>query len=255
MPIIKAAIATIEQVGLWGVFTTRSFRGIASKPLRMNKISFEIYTIGWQSVSIILFTGFFTGMVLGLQGYHTLKRFGADGFLGSLIAKSLLAELAPVLTALLVIGRAGSTMCAEIGVMRISEQIEALECLAIDVYNYLISPKLVAAMIAMPLLVFIFSVSGMIGGYFSGCVILGVNRGDYYQSMVSVVDFETLRMTLTKGFLFAILVVMISAFRGFYLHTQRDRGALALSRTTTYAVVLSSVGVLILDYLLTAVLI
>lgn len=249
----------LTDLGAAGVFFARSCRGIFQKPFRAKKISFEIYTIGWQSVAIILFTGFFTGMVLGLQGYHTLKRFGADGFLGSLIAKSLLAELAPVLTALLIIGRAGSALCAEIGVMRISEQIEALECLAIDIYNYLISPKFVAAFISVPLLVFIFALSGMLGGYFSGSVILGVSIGDYYQGMRDVVDAETVRMAVVKSVVFAFFIVTVCAYRGLYVHLSASngtgRGALTLSKATTYAVVVASVGILIIDYLLTAVLI
>ncbi len=244
---------TLVEAGSVAIFVLRSFRGVLQRPFRPGKISFEIYTIGWQSVAIVLFTGCFTGMVLGLQGYHTLKRFGADGFLGSLIAKSLLAELAPVLTALLIVGRAGSALCAEIGVMRLSEQIEALECLAIDVYNYLISPKIVAALIAMPLLVFIFAASGIIGGYISGCLILGVSPGDYYQSMRDVVDYATVRMAFVKSLVFALYVVAVCAFRGLYVHEYAGRGALALSRTTTFAVVISSVGVLLIDYLLTAV--
>lgn len=255
MQLLKLIRASLEQAGAVAIFLTRAGRGVFQRPFRPAKISFEIYTIGWQSVAIVLFTGCFTGMVLGLQGYHTLKRFGADGFLGSLIAKSLLAELAPVLTALLIVGRAGSALCAEIGVMRLSEQIEALECLAIDVYNYLISPKLIAALVAMPLLVFIFAASGIIGGYISGCMILGVGTGDYFQSMREVVDYATVRMALIKGLVFALYVVTVCAFRGMYVHQYAGRGALALSRTTTYAVVISSVGVLLIDYLLTAVLI
>jgi phospholipid/cholesterol/gamma-HCH transport system permease protein len=245
----------LSQIGATGVFLIRIVRSALQRPFRGAKIVFEIYSIGWQSVAIILFTGFFTGMVLGLQGYHTLKRFGADGFLGSLIAKSLIAELAPVLTALLIIGRAGSALCAEIGVMRLTEQIEALECLAIDIYNYLISPKLMAALIAVPLLCFIFAVSGMLGGYTSGCIVLGVGTGDYYESMRSVIDAETVRMAVIKSVVFSVFIVTICAFRGLYVHEYSGRGALALSRTTTFAVVISSVGILIIDYLLTAVLI
>lgn len=245
----------VWQIGAAGVFLARSSRGIFQRPFRAGKVSFEIYTIGWQSLAIILFTGAFTGMVLGLQGYHVLKRFGADGFLGSLIAKSLLAELAPVLSALLIIGRAGSALCAEIGVMRLSEQIEALECLAIDIYNYIVSPKLLATLIALPLLVFVFTVSGMLGGYISGCLVLGGSVGDYYQSMRDMIDFATVRMALIKSVVFGVLIVTVCAFRGLYVHHYSGRGALALSRTTTFAVVVSSVGVLLLDYLLTAVLI
>ncbi|MBV6494455.1 MAG: putative phospholipid ABC transporter permease protein MlaE [Turneriella sp.] len=248
----------IEDFGASGVFLVRTLRGVVQKPLRARKITLEIYSIGWQSVAIILFTGFFTGMVLGLQGYYTLKRFGADGFLGSLIQKSLLAELAPVLTALLIIGRAGSALCAELGVMRISEQIEALECLAIDVYNFLVSPKLVAALIAIPLLIAVFTVSGILGGYVSGSLILGVSVGDYYHSMRDVTDVATIRMALIKGLVFAVYIVTVCAYKGLYVHqnaSAKGRGALALSNATTQAVVIASVGVLILDYLLTAVLI
>lgn len=248
-------VATIEQIGAAGIFLIRCCRGLMQRPFRAAKLSFEVYAIGWQSLAIILFTGAFTGMVLGLQGYYVLKRFGADGFLGSLIAKSLLAELAPVLSSLLIIGRAGSALCAEIGVMRLTEQIEALECLAIDIYNYLIAPKLLAMLIVLPLLVFVFTVSGMLGGYFSGCIVLGVNAGDYYQSMRDMIDFATVRMALVKALVFAIFILTVTAFRGLYVHRYSGRGALALSRTTTVAVVISSVGVLMLDYLLTAVLI
>ncbi|HRP70218.1 MAG TPA: ABC transporter permease, partial [Turneriella sp.] len=171
----------------------------------------------------------------------------------------LLAELAPVLTALLIVGRAGSALCAELGVMRLSEQIEALECLAIDVYNFLVSPKLLAALIAVPLLIFIFTVSGILGGYVSGSLILGVSVGDYYQSIRDVMDAETIRMALIKGIVFSIFIITVTAYKGLYVHQSANnitgKGALALSRATTQAVVIASVGILILDYLLTAVLI
>lgn len=250
-----STVALIAHIGAIGVFLVRVLRGIVLPPLRLRRIVFEIYTIGWQSLAIILFTGAFTGMVLGLQGYHVLRRFGADGFLGALVAKSLLAELAPVLSALLVIGRAGSALCAELGVMRLSEQIEALECLAVDIYNYLVSPKLVAMLIALPLLVYIFAASGMLGGYFSGCVVLQSSPGDYYQSMKGIIDAATIRMATVKSLIFAIFILTVTAFYGLYVHEYSGRGALALSRSTTLAVVIASVGILLWDYLLTAVLI
>lgn len=241
-------------MGEYGLFLFQAIGGIFSKPFRLGKIIYEIFTIGYESLTIIVLTGFFTGMVLGLQGYHTLKRFGAEGMLGAGVAYSLLAELAPVLSALLLTGRAGSSLCAEVGVMRIREQIEALECLAIDVFNYLISPKLTAGLIALPLLIFIFTVSGIIGGFIAGSKILGVYPGDYYAGMLTVIDWPTIRMALAKGVVFAALVISVCSWYGFTVHNRRDRGAVAVSRSTTVAVVASSVCILLFDYLLTAVL-
>lgn len=251
---IRSISDRVARLGEYGLFFVQSLRGILSKPLRTKKIIYEIFSVGYESLTIIVLTGFFTGMVLGLQGYHTLKRFGAEGMLGAGVAYSLLAELAPVLSALLLTGRAGSSLCAEIGVMRIREQIEALECLAIDVFNYLVSPKLTAGLISLPLLIFIFTVSGIIGGYVAGSHILGVYAGDYYAGMLTVIDWPTIRMALVKGLVFASLVITICSWYGYTVHNRRDRGAVAVSRATTVSVVASSVCILLFDYLLTAVL-
>ena len=211
--------------------------------------------IGFESLSIIIFTGFFTGMVLGVEGYHTLVKFGSEGALGSGVGYSLLAELGPVLSALLLTGRAGSALCAQIGIMRNSEQIDALDCMAIDVYNYLLSPKLIAGIISLPLLIFIFCLSGIIGGYFAGSLILGVHAGSYFNSMMSAIDYALLRMCIIKGICFAILTISICSFEGFMVHTNKEKGALGVSKATTQGVVLSSVAVLLSNYILTTILI
>ena len=250
----KYAIYKINVVGLWGIFTLKTIQGIFRPPFRFQFILKEISNIGFDSLSIISFTGLFNGMVLGLQGYHTLKNFGSEGILGSGVVYMLLSELGPVLSGLLLTGRAGSALSAELGVMRISEQIDALKCMSIDIYNYLISPKLVAGIISLPLLVFIFCFSGIIGGYISGCVILGVNPGSYFNNMESAVNFALIRMCLIKSVTFVFLIITISSFQGYTVYRKKEKGALGISKATTDAVITSSVSILIADYLLTSIL-
>lgn len=245
----------IQQIGAWGMFLFRSFYSIFINPFRLHFIVKEVRLIGFDSLSIILFTGFFTGMVVGVEGYHTLVRFASEGALGSGVGYSLLAELGPVLSALLLAGRAGSALCAQIGIMRITEQIDALDCMAIDPYNYLVSPKLAGGLISLPLLTFLFCFMGIIGGYLAGCVILGVNPGSYFNSMMSIIDYTLLRMCFVKAVTFSVLVISICAFKGFTAHQEKEKGALGVSKATTYGVVLSSVAVLLFNYILTTFLI
>ena len=166
-----------------------------------------------------------------------------------------LLSLGPVLSAILVTGRAGSALCAEIGIMRNSEQLDALDCMGIDVYHYLISPKLIAGIISLPLLTFLFCLSGIQGGYLAGSVILGVNSGSYFNSMMSTVDYELIRICAVKSVCFAVLVISTCSFEGFVVHTYKQKGALGVSKATTQGVVLSSVGVLLANYILTTILI
>ena len=196
-------------------------------------------------------------MVLGVQGYYTLSKFGSEGLLGSAVALSLIRELGPVLTALMVTGRAGSAICAEIGIMRISEQIDALDCMAIDPYRYLIAPKFVASLISLPALNFIFNIVGIAGGYIVGVLILGVNSGAFFSGMEASVTNDDIFMGALKSFVFGLIIVWICSSRGFFVHLDRAGGfgAEGVSRATTNAVVLSSVAVLVFDYLLTAILI
>ena len=240
--------------GRWGLFILRSFLGIFSAPYKLFPTIKEIRIIGVESLSIVVFTGLFTGMVLGLQGYTTLKRFGSEGILGQGVAVSLLSELGPVLTALLLTGRAGSSLCAEIGVMRISEQIDALECMAIDPFNYLISPKLSASVISTPILSFTFSLVGILGGFIAGVLILGVSAGSYYDGIVKAIDYKLIRMCMVKSIVFSIIMVTYCAHKGFCVYRQKTKGAMGVSKATTDAVVFTSVNVLLWDYLLTSIL-
>ncbi|TLM68207.1 MAG: ABC transporter permease [Deltaproteobacteria bacterium] len=245
----------LETAGRMGLFLLRMLRGIFTPPFKLFPVIRQVHFIGARSTFVILFTGAFTGMVLGLQGYYTLRKFGSEGFLGSAVALSLVRELGPVLTALMVIGRAGSAICAEIGIMRNSEQIDALECMAIDPYRYLMAPKLLAGIVALPLLTAIFDVVGIAGGYLVGVGLFGVSPGAYFQGMYSSVVWADVEMGLVKSLVFGLLLVWIAAAKGYYLHLERSGGfgAEGVSRTTTDAVVLSSVAVLVWDYLITSI--
>ncbi len=239
-----------------GIFLFFSLINIFKPPYKISPIIKQIYIIGTLSVFVVIFTGAFTGMVLALQGHTTLRKFGADGLLGSAVALSLIRELGPVLAALMVTGRAGSAICAEIGIMRISEQIDALDCMAIDPYKYIMAPKFIAAIIAMPLLTAIFDVVGIFGGYMVGVGLLGANEGAYFSSMYNDVEFNDVYMGLVKSLCFGLLIVWITSAKGYFIHLERGGGfgAEGVSRATTNAVVLSSVSILVVDYFLTSVL-
>jgi phospholipid/cholesterol/gamma-HCH transport system permease protein len=248
----------INQAGRMGIFLFHVIVSIFKPPYyKIFNIIKQIYIIGTLSIFVIIFTGAFTGMVLGLQGYNTLRKFSSEGLLGSAVALSLIRELGPVLTALMVTGRAGSAICAEIGIMRNSEQIDALECMAIDPHKYILAPKFIASIISMPLLVAIFDVIGIFSGYLIGVKLLGVNEGSFFSSMYKNVEFVDVYMGLIKSFCFGLLVVWICSAKGYYVHMERKGGfgAEGVSRVTTSAVVLSSVLILVFDYFITSILI
>jgi phospholipid/cholesterol/gamma-HCH transport system permease protein len=243
-------------IGRFGVFLLTTIYCALTLPYKLGPIVKQVRFIGAQSLFVIVFTGLFTGMVLSLQGYYTLAKFGSVGFLGAAVSLSLIRELGPVLGALMVVGRAGSAITAEIGIMRNSEQIDALECMAIDPYRYIIVPKLVAGLIAMPLLTCVFDVVGIFGGFLVGVKLFGVSSGSYFQGMYASVMWVDIEMGLVKSVVFGLLLVWICAAKGFFLHLERDGGfgAEGVSRTTTSAVVMASVSILVWDYLLSAVL-
>ncbi len=245
----------LEMFGRMGVFLFNSLVSVVKPPYKISPIVEQINFIGSRSIFVIFFTGAFTGMVLGLQGYYTLRKFGSEGLLGSAVALSMIRELGPVLAAIMVIGRAGSAMCAEVGIMRNTEQIDALECMAIDPYKYLMVPKFVAGVISVPLLTAIFDVVGILGGYLVGVAMLGVSKGAYFQSMYDSVVWQDVKMGLVKSLVFGLLIIWISTAKGYYLHLERSGGfgAFGVSKATTSAVVLASVSVLVWDYLLSAI--
>jgi phospholipid/cholesterol/gamma-HCH transport system permease protein len=245
----------LEDLGRMTVFFAHSFLGAFKRPFRFSAFIRQVRIIGADSFWVIFFTAAFTGMVLGLQGYYTLRKFGSEGALGSAVALTLIRELGPVLTGLMVTGRAGSAMCAEIGIMRNSEQIDALECMAIDPFRYLVTPKFLATLVSIPILSLMFIVVGIFGGYIAGCGLLGVNPGAYFSGMEQSVVNQDINMGIVKSFVFAVLLVWICTGRGYFVNSIRGAGfgAEGVSHVTTQAVVLSSISILIWDYLITAI--
>jgi phospholipid/cholesterol/gamma-HCH transport system permease protein len=245
-----AVLNALASLGRVGLFCGRALGLVVIPPLKMRRVLRQMRFIGTRSLSVIALTGLFTGMVLGLQGYSILTRFGSEAYLGPAVALSLITELGPVLAALMVTGRAGSAIAAEIGIMRITEQIEALEAMALNPLRYLVVPNIVAGVLALPLLGALFAVIGIYGGYIIGVQLLGVNSSTYFGTMQ---DFVTLRDVLNglyKSLSFGLLMMLWCCFKGY--HT--SYGAEGVSKATTEAVVVSSVTVLVVDYVLNSVL-
>ena len=252
----RDTIYYVEQTGMMGIFLFSCLGHVFTRPFQLRSIIKQFHFIGAKSVFIIFVAGGFTGMVLGLQGYYVLQRFGSLDMIGSAVALSLLRELGPVLAALMVVGRAGSAICAEIGIMRTSEQIDALECMGIHPYKYLMVPKFIAGILSLPLLTCLFNVMGILGGYFAAVVLFGVNEGSYFQSMYNSVVWADVEMGLIKSFVFGLIIVWVATSKGYFLHLDRSGafGAEGVSRITTNAVVLSSVAILGGDYIISAIL-
>ena len=249
----RMAISPIQEMGRVAIFFARGLMHLFSFPLQVRKVIDQVFFIGAKSVLVICLTGAFTGMVLGLQGYYTLVKFGSEGLLGAAVALSLIREMGPVLTAIMVVARAGSAMAAEIGIMRISEQIDALETMDINPVRFLFSPRLGAALISFPLLTAIFDVVGIIGGYITGSLLLGINSGIYFSRVESSVLMADISGGFVKAFCFAAIVATICCYQGYATHLRKDGfGAKGVSLSTTSAVVISCVLILVSDYVLTS---
>ena len=244
-------LSCLAVMGEMMLFLLTTLSWLFRPPFRFRHLIMQIQFIGTKSLSIIALTAAFTGMVLGLQGYYTLRKFGSESVLGSLVALSLIRELGPVLAALMVTARAGSAMAAEIGAMRISEQIDALEVMAVNPVNYLMVPRFLAALIAVPLLTALFDVVGIYGGYLSGVQLLGINPGAYFSSMEYDVVLKDITTGVVKSLSFGGIVSWVCCYKGFYA----AHGAEGVGKATTEAVVLSSVLILVWDYFITSVLI
>jgi phospholipid/cholesterol/gamma-HCH transport system permease protein len=209
----------------------------------------ELYFSGVMSMIIILVSGLFVGMVLGFQGYQTLKTYGSESALGVLVALSLVRELGPVVSALLFASRAGSAMTAEIGLMKATEQLSAMEMMAVDPIARVVAPRFWAGVISMPLLAAMFSAMGVYGGYLIGVVVIGVDEGSFWSQMQSAVDFrEDIVNGVIKSIVFGIAVTWIALFEGY----DAPPTAEGVSGATTRTVVTSSLAILGLDFILTA---
>lgn len=257
---MSGPLDTLATLGGWGLgrlqrlgrallFLLHALGGLPNLLARWRLLPPQIYTVGVLSLIIIVVSGLFVGMVLALQGYNTLVDFGAEESLGVLVALSLVRELGPVVSALLFAGRAGSALTAEIGLMKATEQLSAMEMMAVDPLHRIVAPRLLAGIIAMPLLAAIFSLVGIYGAQFVGVGLLGVDDGAFWSQMRSAVDLQDDVLNgVIKSVVFGVAVTWIAVFEG-YDTVPTSEG---ISRATTRTVVNSSLAVLGLDFLLTA---
>ena len=250
----ELALGHIRRMGVMGLFFFMAVLYLITPPLKFMRLLKQIRFVGLHSVLVIILTGGFSGMVLGFQGYYSLNRFGSDAFLGPMVGLALIKELGPVITALMVTGRAGSAIAAEIGIMRISEQIDALELMGLNPYRYLVVPNLLAAMISLPFLTAIFDVMGILGGYLIGGKLLGVGSGVYFGEMANYVKIDDVLEGVYKSFSFGIIIAWVCCYKGYYAGVFSGFGSEGVSKATTQAVVLSSVLILVWDYFMTSVL-
>jgi len=252
----ESVIEMLHSLGKCTLFISTACALMMTPPFKIRRIIDQLYFIGVKSIFVVSLTAVFTGMVLGLQGYYTLAKFNSEGLLGGAVALSLIRELGPVLSALMVAGRAGSSMAAELGSMRISEQIDALDTMNIHPLKFLVSPKIAASIIAVPLLTAIFNVVGMMGGYLTGVVMLEVNQAVFLNSMIQATDMQDIVVGMTKPLFFGLMIAGLSSYKGYYCDILKKGvyGSESVSYATTSAVVISSVVILVLDYVLTAIL-
>jgi phospholipid/cholesterol/gamma-HCH transport system permease protein len=245
----RKGLAFFGRLGRGHLFLLQTLTGLPGLVLRPGLVIRQLYSVGVLTLLIILVSGLFVGMVLGLQGYNTLVDFGAEESLGVVVALSLVRELGPVVSALLFAGRAGSALTAEIGLMKATEQLSGMEMMAVDPMRRVIAPRFVAGFISMPLLAAIFSFVGIYGGYFVGVGLLGVDDGAYWSQMQAKVDLhDDVYNGVIKSIVFGFVAVWIAVFEG-YDAVPTSAG---VSRATTRTVVHTALAVLGLDFVLTA---
>ncbi|HEC20053.1 MAG TPA: lipid asymmetry maintenance ABC transporter permease subunit MlaE [Gammaproteobacteria bacterium] len=243
------ALGVAERMGRGHLFLLHVLGGFPALLPRFGMVVKQMYSVGVLSLVIIAVSGLFVGMVLGLQGYNTLVDFGATESLGVMVALSLVRELGPVVAGLLFAGRAGSALTAEIGLMKATEQLSAMEMMAVDPLHRVVAPRFLAGILSMPLLAAIFSALGVVGGYFVAVGLLGVDDGAFWSQMQAKVDLhEDVFNGVIKSVVFGFVVTWIAVFEG-YDTVPTSEG---VSRATTNTVVHGSLAVLGLDFVLTA---
>lgn len=252
----RLALTVVYELGEISLFGFGSLRGFIAQRNRLAKLTQSIHEIGVRCLPIVLTVGLFTGLVMGLQLYYTLVRLGAEAALGDAVGLSLVRELGPVLTALMVVGQAGSAMASELGIQRNDEQIDALQTMGVDSKGYLIGPRLVAAILCFPMLTAIFDLVGIFGGYLTGSVLLGVDAGVYWHHIEASIGWDDVYSGYIKALVFGLVTILICSYRGFNTHRKASfPGVRGVSESATRAVVWSSVSVLAFDYLITSFLI
>ena len=245
----RVGLTSAARLGRANLLMFEMWGGIPAMLRRPRLLLEQLYSVGVLTILIIAVSGTFVGMVLGLQGYYILSRFGAEATLGVMVAASLVRELGPVVTALLFAGRAGSALAAEIGLMKSTEQLSGLEMMAVNPQHRVLTPRLVAGILSMPLLAAMFSMLGVYGGWFVGVGLLGVDDGTYWVQMQSQIDWhEDIINGVIKSLVFGVVCTWIAIFQGYDCVPTSE----GVSRATTRTVVHSSLAVLGLDFVLTA---
>ncbi len=238
----------IKSLGQITLFFLSAVTWAIRPPFRVRNIFKQMEFVGVNSLFVVLLTGAFTGMVLALQTYHGFRLFSAESLVGSTVALSMTRELGPVLTALMITGRAGSAMAAELGTMRVTEQIDALYTMATNPIHYLVVPRIIAGILMTPVLTIVSDFVGIVGGYFVGVGLLDINSGIYMKKMLDILELDDIFNGLIKAACFGLILSLVGCYKGFYT----TGGAEGVGKATTEAVVLASVSILISDYFLTA---
>jgi len=245
----RSMMAGVEEMGKILLLFFSVVAWMFRPPLKARNIFKQMEFVGVKSIFVVVLTGTFTGMVMALQGYHGFRLFSAESLVGSTVALGMTRELGPVLTALMVTARAGSAMAAELGTMRVTEQIDALYVMAANPIKYLIVPRVIASVLMLPVLTVVSDFVGIIGGYFVGVHLLHINEGAFLKNITKMVDLNDLYNGLIKAAFFGLILSLIGCYKGF----NTRGGAEGVGKATTEAVVLSSITILISDYFLTAI--
>lgn len=243
-------LTTSATCGSFLLFFISTLKTLFTRQLRIKKLLVQMVSIGVDSLNIIILTGLFSGGVLALQSYIGFKRFGAEEFIGPVVALSLIRELGPVLTGLMVTGRAGSAIAAELGTMQITEQIDALKTLNINIFQYLIVPRILGATLILPFLVLFSMIFGIIGGYLVSTAVLHLNGEQYISGIKTFVELSDIVGGLVKASVFGLILSWVGCYKGFIT----QGGAKGVGLATTSSVVLGSILILIANYFLAALL-
>lgn len=245
----RTAIRLAEEIGSLAIFCYQFIFWIIHRPFFFRQLFKQMEFIGVRSVTVVLLTGMFTGMVGALQAHYGFSLFGAESLVGSTTALGLLRELGPVLASLMVTARAGSAMTAEIGTMKVTEQIDALTVMGVNPFQYLVNPRIIAAILMMPMLTLIFDGIGIIGSYLVGVVFLNIDSGVFMARILDYVGYDDLFTGLFKATCFGAILSIVGCYKGF----TTSGGAEGVGKSTTNSVVISSVSILVADYFLTAI--
>jgi phospholipid/cholesterol/gamma-HCH transport system permease protein len=245
----RAVLENVEEMGRILLLFLSVLAWMFRPPLKLRNIFKQMEFVGVKSIFVVVLTGTFTGMVLALQGYHGFKMFSAESLVGSTVALGMTRELGPVLTSLMVTARAGSAMAAELGTMRVTEQIDALYVMAANPVKHLIVPRVIAGFLMVPLLTVVSDFMGIVGGYFVGVHVLNINSGIFIRNITKLVDLNDIYSGLVKAATFGLILSLVGCYKGF----KTSGGAEGVGRATTEAVVLASISILVSDYFLTAI--